>query len=256
MSLNINNLVLGYGEKTILNSVNLGVEKGKITILIGPNGCGKSTLLKGMSRLLKPESGTVFLNQQSIHKMPAKQLAKQLGILPQSPIAPEGITVKELCYFGRHPYRKLFQKETEHDEKMVNWAIEVTGLSEFKHHLVDELSGGQRQRAWIAMALAQETEFLLLDEPTTYLDLSYQLEILKLLKELNRKTGITIVMVLHELNLAARFADQLICMKQGKITYSGCVVDVFNNAMLKSVFNLDCLVMNDPINNCPICIAR
>ncbi|HAX73570.1 MAG TPA: Fe(3+)-dicitrate ABC transporter ATP-binding protein [Firmicutes bacterium] len=256
MSLKVQNLVLGYDEKMILKSVDLEILKGKITVLIGPNGCGKSTLLKGMSRLLKPKSGGVVLDNQSIHEMPPKALAKQLGILPQTPLAPEGTTVKELCFFGRHPYQQWFKSRTEHDEKVVEWALEVTGVKPFEDYFLEELSGGQRQRAFIAMALAQETDILLLDEPTTYLDLSYQLEILKLLKTLNETTGLTIVMVLHELNQAARFADYLVCMKEGQIVYKGEVEEIFNETMLNNVFGLNCLVMSDPTCDRPMCIAR
>ena len=217
MSLYIKNLKLGYEEKIIINDITISIPKGKITMLIGANGCGKSTLLHGMSRLLKPISGEVSLNGVSVHEYKPKEFAKKLAILAQGPIAPEGITVRELCYFGRNPYKTIFGSRTVEDDDMVDWAIEATGMKEFEGRMLDSLSGGQRQRAWIAMALTQGTDILLLDEPTTYLDLSHQIEVLELLKELNRKFGKTIVIVHHELNQAAKYGDNLICMKSGQV---------------------------------------
>lgn len=243
MSLEIKNLVLGYEDKIIVNNIDLSIPKGEITMLIGANGCGKSTLLSGMSRLLIPKEGDVLLEGVSIHDYKAKDLAKKLSILPQGPIAPEGITVKELCYFGRNPYKNLFGSRTKEDDDMVQWAIEATGLKEFANRQLDSLSGGQRQRAWIAMALTQNTDILLLDEPTTYLDLAYQIEILELLKDLNKKTKKTIVTVIHELNQAARYADNLVCMKKGKIYSQGRVETVFTENMLKDVFGVDSIVI-------------
>lgn len=256
MSLNIKNLVLGYEDKIIVNNIDLSIPKGEITILIGANGCGKSTLLSGMSRLLTPKDGNVYLDGISIHDYKPKELAKRLAILPQGPTAPEGITVKELCYFGRNPYKNLFGSRTKEDDDKVDWAIEVTGLKEFANRQLDSLSGGQRQRAWIAMALTQDTEVLLLDEPTTYLDLAYQIEILELLKDLNKKTNKTIVIVIHELNQAARYADNLVCMKKGSIYSQGRVETVFTENMLKDVFGVDSIVMTDPISNRPMCIPK
>ena len=242
MSLDIKNLVLGYEDKIIVNNIDISISKGEITILIGANGCGKSTLLSGMSRLLIPKEGNVFLEGKSIHDYKPKEL--------------EGITVKELCYFGRNPYKSLFGGRSKEDEEIVNWAIEVTGLKEFEDRKLDSLSGGQRQRAWIAMSLTQDTDILLLDEPTTYLDLAYQIEILELLKDLNKKTKKTIVIVIHELNQAARYADNLVCMKNGKIYSKGKVHDIFNETMLKDVFGIDSIVIPDPITNRPMCIPR
>lgn len=256
MSLEIKNLVLGYEEKTIVNSINLSIPKGQVTILIGSNGCGKSTLLSGMSRLLTPKSGIVSLDGINIHEYKPKDLAKKLAILPQGPMAPEGITVKELCYFGRNPYKNLFGTRSKKDDEMVDWAIEATGLKEFENRQLDSLSGGQRQRAWIAMALTQDTDVLLLDEPTTYLDLAYQIEILELLKDLNEKTKKTIVIVIHELNQAARYAHNLVCMKKGKIYSQGKVADIFNEVMLNDVFGIDAMVMADPITARPMCIPK
>ncbi len=256
MSLEIKNLVLGYEDKIIVNNIDLSIPKGEITMLIGANGCGKSTLLSGMSRLLIPKEGDVLLEGVSIHDYKAKDLAKKLAILPQGPIAPEGITVKELCYFGRNPYKNLFGSRTKEDDDMVQWAIEATGLKEFANRQLDSLSGGQRQRAWIAMALTQDTDILLLDEPTTYLDLAYQIEILELLKDLNNKTKKTIVIVIHELNQAARYADNLVCMKKGKIYSQGRVETVFNENMLRDVFGVDSIVIFDPITSRPMCIPK
>lgn len=256
MSLEIKNLVLGYEDKIIVNNIDLSIPKGEITMLIGANGCGKSTLLSGMSRLLIPKEGDVLLEGVSIHDYKAKDLAKKLSILPQGPIAPEGITVKELCYFGRNPYKNLFGSRTKEDDDMVQWAIEATGLKEFANRQLDSLSGGQRQRAWIAMALTQNTDILLLDEPTTYLDLAYQIEILELLKDLNKKTKKTIVTVIHELNQAARYADNLVCMKKGKIYSQGRVETVFTENMLKDVFGVDSIVILDPITSRPMSIPK
>lgn len=256
MSLDIKDLVLGYEDKKIVNNINLSIPKGKITILIGANGCGKSTLLSGMSRLLTPKEGSVLLDNISIHEYKPKELAKKLAILPQGPIAPEGITVKELCYFGRNPYKSIFGTRSQKDEEMVNWAIRATGLEDFENRQLDSLSGGQRQRAWIAMALTQDTDVLLLDEPTTYLDLAHQIEILELLKDLNNKTKKTIVIVIHELNHAARYAHNLVCMKNGNIYSQGEVDDVFNENMLRDVFGVDSIVISDSITQRPMCIPK
>lgn len=256
MSLWIENLTLGYEDKKIVNNVSLSIPKGKITILIGANGCGKSTLLKGMSRLLTPMAGEVRLENTSIHQYKPKVLAQKLAILPQGPIAPEGITVRELCYFGRNPYKTLLSSRTKEDEERVNWAIEVTGLQAFADRTLEALSGGQRQRAWIAMVLTQDTDVLLLDEPTTYLDLAYQIEILNLLKELNEKTKKTIVMVIHELNQAARYAHHLICMRKGHIHSQGAVSEVFTAQMIEEVFGMKSIIIPDPITGKPMCIPQ
>ena len=256
MALKIENLSLGYEEKTIVNNINLTIPKGKITILIGANGCGKSTLLHGMSRLLQPKSGRVMLGDKSIHDYKPKELAKRLAILPQSPVSPEGITVRELCYFGRNPYTNFLGSRTKEDDEKVDFAIEATGLKNFENRNLEALSGGQRQRAWIAMALVQDSDILLLDEPTTYLDLAYQIEILELLRELNEKTGKTIVMVIHELNQAARYAHNIVCMKNGQVYNEGTPEKVFTEEMLKEVFRLNAIVISDPITNKPMCIVK
>lgn len=202
------NLNISYGNLDIVKDLNLDIPKGKITTIIGSNGCGKSTILKTIARIIQAKSGDIFVNNINIKEQSPKDLAKVMAVLPQSPQAPSGLTVEELISYGRFPHQKGFGKMKKEDEDIVTWALKSTGIEEFRERPMEALSGGQRQRAWIAMALAQQTEILILDEPTTYLDLAHQLEILKLLEELNRKQGTTIVMVIHELNNAARFADR------------------------------------------------
>jgi iron complex transport system ATP-binding protein len=248
------NLSLCYDSgTTIVHQIQLNIEPGTITALVGPNGCGKSTLLRGLSRLLKPTSGTVYLDGRDIHSMKAKDLAKQLGILPQSPTAPEGLTVHELVAQGRYPHQSWFQQWSEEDERVVNEALTTTNLTMFADRPVDTLSGGQRQRAWIAMALAQQTNVLLLDEPTTYLDLAYQIDVLDLLDELNAN-GRTIVMVLHDLNQAARYAHTMVALRGGQIVAQGTPEDVMTSENILQVFGLDAEVVSDPITGTPMCI--
>mgnify|MGYP002608253816 CR=1 FL=1 len=207
-----------------------------------------------MSRLLIPKEGNVFLEGKSIHDYKPKELAKKLAILPQGPIAPEGITVKELCYFGRNPYKSLFGGRSKEDEEIVNWAIEVTGLKEFEDRKLDSLSGGQRQRAWIAMSLTQDTDILLLDEPTTYLDMSYQLEVLEVLEKLNKEKNITVVIVLHELNNACRFADNIIGFKKGKVICEGKPLDVITKENLKKIYGIEANLTISEDGKYPICM--
>ena len=216
MSLDIKDLVLGYEDKKIVNNINLSIPKGKITILIGANGCGKSTLLSGMSRLLTPKEGSVLLDNISIHEYKPKELAKKLAILPQGPIAPEGITVKELCYFGRNPYKSIFGTRSQKDEEMVNWAIRATGLEDFENRQLDSLSGGQRQRAWIAMALTQDTDVLLLDEPTSALDPELVGEVEKSIADA-AKSGQTMVLVSHDMSFVRQVADKVLFLEKGHI---------------------------------------
>ena len=244
----------GYDQKRILNDVHLAIPANKISIIIGANGCGKSTLLKTMARLIKPESGEVVLNGKSIHHMPPKQLARILGLLPQSPIVPEGITVADLVGRGRFPHQSLFGSWTKKDYEAVEQALEMMNITEFADRNIDELSGGQRQRVWIAMALAQQTDILFLDEPTTYLDITYQVEILDLLTELNQKYGTTIVMVLHDINLSARYADYLFTMKQGHLIAEGAPTDILTSDLIKETFDLDCVVIEDPISSTPLIV--
>ena len=211
-TLTAENLELGYGGRTVVESLDLAVPPGKITTIVGANACGKSTLLRSMSRLLSPRSGHVLLDGKDVHRLPAKKLARTLGLLPQSPIAPEGIVVADLVGRGRHPHQRVLSRWSREDDAAVAEALAATDTTGLAERSVDELSGGQRQRVWIAMALAQQTDLLLLDEPTTFLDVSHQVEVLDLLTDLNRTRGTTIVMVLHDLNLAARYADYLVAM--------------------------------------------
>ena len=254
MLLEAKGITLGYEDINIIEDLSCSIPSGKVTILVGSNGCGKSTLLHGLSRLLTLKKGEVYLDVKPMNSYSSKELATKIAILPQGPIAPEGITVEELCYYGRHPHKKWFKGNSTKDEDVVNWALEATDMAEFKDRDLDALSGGQRQRAWIAMALAQETEVLLLDEPTTYLDLAYQIEILNLLKRLNSTTKKTIIMVLHELNQAARYADYLICMKKGIIHSEGKVEEVFNESMIREVFKIDSKIIDDPVTLKPMCV--
>ena len=249
------NLNISYGNLDIVKDLNLDIPKGKITTIIGSNGCGKSTILKTIARIIQAKSGDIFVNNINIKEQSPKELAKVMAVLPQSPQAPSGLTVEELIAYGRFPHQKGFGKMKKEDEDIVTWALKSTGIEEFRERPMEALSGGQRQRAWIAMALAQQTEILILDEPTTYLDLAHQLEILKLLEELNRKQGTTIVMVIHELNNAARFADHMIGVKKGKVVCQGTAHEVMTKENLKELFNIDAEIVEDPRNNKPVCIT-
>jgi iron complex transport system ATP-binding protein len=248
-------LKVGYGERTIVNNLTLEIPDQKITIIIGPNGCGKSTLLKSMSRIIPHQSGSIFLDGSSISKEDTKTLARKMAILPQTPESAAGLTVGELVSYGRFPYQKGFGRLTKKDIETIDWALEVTGTASYKYEPVDSLSGGQRQRVWIALALAQETEMIFLDEPTTYLDMAHQLEILELLQKLNKEQGRTIVMVLHDLNHAARFADHLVALKAGSIVKTGSSEEVIKKDVLREVFQIDAEIGRDPRTNKPICIT-
>lgn len=254
VALTTRKLTLAYDGKPIIEGLDLAIPAGKITVLVGPNGCGKSTLLKGLGRLLKPQQGIVYLDSTSIFKLPTKAVAKQLGLLPQGPTAPEGLTVRELVAQGRYPYQNWLQQWSEEDEKEVEAALTITELQEFAERPVDSLSGGQRQRAWIAMTLAQNTQILLLDEPTTFLDLAHQIEVLDLLYDLNQREGRTIVMVLHELNQACRYGDHLIAMKDGDVYAQGKPHQVMTETLVHDVFGLNCQIVEDPVAGTPLCI--
>jgi iron complex transport system ATP-binding protein len=251
-SLIANRLSAGYGDTLILDTLDLALPPGRITAIVGANACGKSTLLRALSRLLVPRFGEVLLDGKSIHSRPTRELARQLGLLPQSPIAPEGITVADLVGRGRHPHHGLFGSWTLADDEAVAEALNVTKTADLAERPIDELSGGQRQRVWIAMALAQKTEILLLDEPTTFLDISHQVEVLDLLVDLNRSRGTTIVMVLHDLNLAARYADHLVAMVDGKPHVEGTPEAVFTEAMVRTVFGLESRIIIDPTSGRPM----
>jgi len=253
-SIETQKLTLSYGESMIIEELDLKIPKGEVTIFIGGNGCGKSTLLRSIARLLKPKTGAVLLEGKAIAKMPTKDVAKRMAILPQSPVAPEGLTVLQLVKQGRYPYQTWLKQWTEEDEEKVNNALKATKIEELKDRPVDSLSGGQRQRAWIAMTLAQDTEIILLDEPTTYLDMSHQIEILDLLFELNELEQRTIVMVLHDLNLACRYAHNIVAIKDKKVYAQGKPEYVMNCSLVKNVFNMDCQVTTDPLFGTPLCI--
>ncbi|MFC4321755.1 ABC transporter ATP-binding protein [Litchfieldia salsa] len=244
-------ITAGYDNQTILHDVNLSIPSNKISIIIGANGCGKSTLLKTMARLIKPTSGQVTLDGKPITKIPPKQLARTLGLLPQSPIVPEGITVSDLVGRGRYPHQTFLKGWTKQDYEAVAEAMEIMNITEFADRNIDELSGGQRQRVWIAMALAQQTDILFLDEPTTYLDITYQVEILDLLTDLNRIHGTTIVMVLHDINLSARYADHIFALHKGKLVSEGKPSKVITSTLIEDIFGLRCTVIPDPISGSP-----
>ena len=255
MELTTKNLVAGY-EKPIVKGINLSIQPAKISILIGPNGCGKSTLLKCLARVLSPLSGEVLLNGQKIHSLAAKKVAKTMALLPQGPIAPEGLSVKELVAQGRYPHQSFFRQWSVEDEKAVNDAMKMTNIEALADRTISDLSGGQRQRCWIAMVLAQQTEIVLLDEPTTYLDLKVQVDLLELLTEMAHQHQRTLVIVLHDLNLAAAYADHLIMMKEGEIYTQGSPEKVFNAENLQAVFGLSAKVIKDTSTDSVICIPQ
>ncbi|MEU2960211.1 ABC transporter ATP-binding protein [Streptomyces albidoflavus] len=245
-------LTLGYADRTVIDSLDLAVEPGRITVIVGANACGKSTLLRSMSRLLAPRAGRVLLDGRQVHRFPAKELARTMGPLPQSPLAPEGITVSDLVGRGRHPHQGVFSRWSREDDAAVASALEATRTEELAERAVDELSGGQRQRVWIAMALAQQTDLLLLDEPTTFLDVSHQVEVLDLLTDLNATRGTTIVMVLHDLNLAARYADHLIALADGRLHAQGAPSEVLTEETVRAVFGLESRIIEDPVSGRPL----
>jgi iron complex transport system ATP-binding protein len=252
--LSAKDLTLKYDQRTVIDGLSVEIPEGKVTMIVGANACGKSTLLRGLSRLLKPVSGMVTLDGEDIHSRPAREVARTLGLLPQHPTAPDGITVRDLVGRGRYPHQGFFRSWSEKDDAAVQRALDATETLELAGRNVDELSGGQRQRAWIAMALAQETDVLLLDEPTTYLDLAHQVEVLDLITDLNRKRGTSVAIVLHDLNLAARYADHVIAMKAGQIVAEGAAGDVVTEELVRDVFGLDSRVVPDPVSGTPLII--
>jgi len=254
VSLKTSHLDIAYEDRLIVEDLNISIPEGKITALVGANGSGKSTVLKTMARILQPKSGSVLLNGKSIHKQSTREVAKQLAILPQNPTAPEGLTVYELVSYGRFPHQKGFGGLKGEDRKIVEWAIEATRMTEFSDRALEHLSGGQRQRAWIAMALAQETDILFLDEPTTFLDMAHQLEVLQLLEELNATSNRTIVMVVHDLNHAARYAHYMIAIKQGQAVASGTPEEVVTSKVLRDVFGIEADIVTDPRSGVPLCL--
>ena len=256
ISLGTESVTLSYDQNIITQDLSIHIPEGKFSVIVGPNGCGKSTLLRAMSRLLEPTSGQVLLNGKNIHALATRDVAKILGLLPQSAIAPDGIKVVDLVARGRFPHQKWFQPWREQDQDAVNAAMKATSITEFAQLNVDQLSGGQRQRVWVAMALAQETPLLLLDEPTTYLDIAHQIELMDLFQDLNRLQGHTIVAVLHELNHACRYADNLIAMKSGQVVATGTPNDIVTETLIETVFGLPCIILEDPISGTPLVIPK
>lgn len=249
----IEELTAGYENNPIFENLNASIEYGKITTIIGPNGCGKSTLLKTIGRILKKEHGHVYLQDQDMQKLSTKDIAKRLAILAQSPSAPPQLKVGELISYGRYPHRKNVNRLTPEDHEMIDWAMEVTQTAEFADRELSQLSGGQRQRVWLAMALAQKTDILLLDEPTTYLDMAHQIEVLKIVQKINKEHGCTIVMVLHEINQAARFSDTILAMKAGEVLANGKPKEIMTAAYLEKIFNIQAKIVDD--DGTPVCLS-
>ncbi|EGX56710.1 siderophore ABC transporter ATP-binding protein [Streptomyces zinciresistens K42] len=247
-------LRLAYDDRIVVEDLDLAVPPGRITVIVGANACGKSTLLRALARLLTPRSGAVHLDGRSIHSVPTRTLAQRLGILPQSPVAPEGLTVIDLVGRGRSPHQTWWRQWSSADEEAVHGALRATAMTDLAHRAVDELSGGQRQRAWIAMAVAQDTPVMLLDEPTTYLDLAHQIDVLDLITDLNRHQGRTVVMVLHDLNQACRYADHVVAMKSGRVVAEGPPAEVVTAALVDEVFGLRCVVGEDPVSGTPMVV--
>ncbi|RYG74523.1 ABC transporter ATP-binding protein [Lentibacillus lipolyticus] len=255
-TLSAKDLTLGYGDDIIIDDLNMTIPQGEITAFIGSNGCGKSTLLRSLARLLKPKGGDVVLDGEDIAKIGTKEVAKKLAILPQSPATPDGLSVKELVKQGRNPYRGFLKQWSNEDEQAVQQALESTNMLDLQDRPVDSLSGGQRQRAWIAMTLAQETDTILLDEPTTYLDMTHQIDVLDLLFELNEKDGRTVVMVLHDLNLACRYAHHIVAIKDKNVFAQGKPEEIVTCNLVHEVFQMKCDVTFDPMFGTPMCIPH
>ncbi|MEV7990434.1 ABC transporter ATP-binding protein [Streptomyces sp. NPDC086077] len=247
-------LRLAYDDRVVVEDLDVVIPSGRITAIVGANACGKSTLLRALARLLTPQSGAVHLDGRSVHSIPTRALAQRLGILPQTPVAPEGLTVVDLVGRGRSPHQTWWRQWSAADEEAVHDALRATAMTDLAHRPVDALSGGQRQRAWIAMAVAQGTPVMLLDEPTTYLDLAHQIDVLDLITDLNRHQGRTVVMVLHDLNQACRYADHVVAMKAGRVVGEGAPADVVTAAMVEEVFGLRCLVGEDPVSRTPMVV--
>ncbi|UOQ42587.1 ABC transporter ATP-binding protein [Halobacillus salinarum] len=244
-----------YDNHSVFTQLNLRIPEGKVTTLIGPNGCGKSTLLKTMGRILKHTYGQVYLQSKELHTLPTKQVAQMLSLLPQQPEAPGELTVEELVSYGRYPHRKNMNKLTRKDKEVIEWAMNITRIHTFRNRKLATLSGGQGQKVWLAMALAQETKILLLDEPTTYLDMAHQLEVLEIIKHLNEAHHCTVVMVLHDINQAARFSHEIVAMKNGEIITTGTPKEIIHSEVLEKVFHIHARTMIDPYNGAPVCFG-
>lgn len=249
-------LTLGYDQHPVVRDLDLEIPPGRITAIIGANGCGKSTLLRALARLLRPRTGDVVLDGRALHRIPTREIARMLGLLPQSPIAPEGIAVADLVGRGRHPHRGALSRWSTQDDEAVAQALAATDTADLADRCVDELSGGQRQRVWIAMALAQQTDVLLLDEPTTFLDVAHQVEVLDLLTDLNHDRGTTVVMVLHDMNMAARYADHVIALRRGAVVAAGAPARIMTADLIREVFDIESLIVEDPTSGAPIVLPR
>ncbi|MFK0386292.1 ABC transporter ATP-binding protein [Agrobacterium sp. NPDC090273] len=247
-------VTLVYGERTISRDLTFKVPDGLFTVIVGPNACGKSTLLRALARIIRPDNGHVVLDGKQIERVPAREVARTLGLLPQSSVAPDGITVADLVARGRYPHQSFLQRWSQADEDAVAWAMKTARVEELASRAVDELSGGQRQRVWIAMVLAQETPLLLLDEPTTFLDIAHQIELLNLLRDLNRRQGNTVVAVLHDLNQACRYADHIVAMRDGRIITEGDPRSVMTADLVQTVFGLAAVVIDDPVTGDPMVV--
>lgn len=247
-------VTLVYGERTISRDLTFKVPDGLFTVIVGPNACGKSTLLRALARIIRPDNGHVVLDGKQIERIPAREVARTLGLLPQSSVAPDGITVADLVARGRYPHQSFLQRWSQADEDAVAWAMKTARVEELASRAVDELSGGQRQRVWIAMVLAQETPLLLLDEPTTFLDIAHQIELLSLLRDLNRRQGNTVVAVLHDLNQACRYADHIVAMRDGRIITEGDPRSVMTADLVQTVFGLAAVVIDDPVTGDPMVV--
>lgn len=256
MGIRVEDLCVNYGEKEVVKGISLKIEDGQVVTIIGPNGSGKSTILKSISRCLKPANGTVYLDEENIYQVNTKKVAQKLAILPQVKNVSSDVSVEELVSYGRYPHLGFGKKLMKEDLQIVDWAIRKTGLESLRKRFVATLSGGERQRAWIAMSLAQKPRILLLDEPTTFLDISFQIEILELVKELNETLGLTVVMVLHDLNQAARYSDEIFLIDDGMLSSSGSPEEIISSSLLEDVFGIEADIYDDSINECPYFIPK